>query len=585
MVKSIKSKIIVGVLCLILIIQIGSSWMHFSQVKSLLLLEFSIGTQNLLQPLLVELHEKVKPLLELEVEDISRDELIADFDSYVQIMQTDKFESILLVKKDLTAIGFVNPKGEMVVRSQKISAADEKGKEIVKHHNNNLGRVLKIADHLIPVVSQESSAVVEFNNEIFVVFPIEFDNRLMGRMILTMNNNRIVEAKKNNIITASLFILIYLLVSLPLVLFFTNRVISKPVNRIINLMKNLAVGKFDQHFTIKTRDEIGELGEAVNNLVDNLQTALNEIDDTMEGVEQGNLSQLISAELQGDLDKLKNRINQSISMLSETISTVLESSEAVETNSRELSDTADALSTGTSKQAASLEEISSSMAEIENHSRQNMQNSNEAKEISGETLDLVNKGSRQMEEMQASMNQINNTSMDVTKIIKVIDEIAFQTNLLALNAAVEAARAGKYGKGFAVVAEEVRNLASRSTEAAKNTTDLIESSLTDVGKGVENANKTAAILSEIITDVEKSNELAAKIAVASQEQSTGISEMNTGIQQINSIVQQNSAISQQTASASDILLNQSRHLKQEINKFQLLQKAYTPLALPGKSGQ
>ncbi len=132
MVKSIKSKIIVGVLCLILIIQIGSSWMHFSQVKSLLLLEFSIGTQNLLQPLLVELHEKVKPLLELEVEDISRDELIADFDSYVQIMQTDKFESILLVKKDLTAIGFVNPKGEMVVRSQKISAADEKGKEIVK---------------------------------------------------------------------------------------------------------------------------------------------------------------------------------------------------------------------------------------------------------------------------------------------------------------------------------------------------------------------------------------------------------------------------------------------------------------------
>ena len=189
--------------------------------------------------------------------------------------------------------------------------------------------------------------------------------------------------------------------------------------------------------------------------------------------------------------------------------------------------------------------------------------------MSTQTTKGVTDGNQQMQLMTKSMETISNTSSEVSKVIKVIDEIAFQTNLLALNAAVEAARAGKYGKGFAVVAEEVRNLASRSANAAKDTTQLIENSIKEVASGVENASKTAEVLGGIMGDIEKVNDFIGEIAAASQEQVSGVNEVNTSLTNVNNVIQQNSSISEESASASTELSAQATDLQKMVRIFKL----------------
>jgi len=192
-----------------------------------------------------------------------------------------------------------------------------------------------------------------------------------------------------------------------------------------------------------------------------------------------------------------------------------------------------------------------------------------------------------MDSMLKSMESINQSSSEVSKVIKAIDEIAFQTNLLALNAAVEAARAGKYGKGFAVVAEEVRNLASRSAKAARTTTDLIENSLQEVKRGVQNADATASLLNQITEGINRSNVLINEISDASVEQANNIGEINEGLANVNNVVQQNSSISEQSASASEELSAQAGRLQEMMNSFILPEHtvAYAGPLLEDGSGE
>jgi len=236
--------------------------------------------------------------------------------------------------------------------------------------------------------------------------------------------------------------------------------------------------------------------------------------------------------------------------------------------SRQISDGAQALAQGSTEQAASIQELSASITDIAEKTKANADMAGRATSLADTIMKNAEKGSHQMDEMTAAVKEINQASNSISKVIKVIDDIAFQTNILALNAAVEAARAGQHGKGFAVVAEEVRNLAAKSAEAAKDTGGLIANSMEKAELGARIADSTAASLTEIVAGINESSRIVGEIAKSSEEQSTGIAQINTGIDQVAHVVQQNSATAQESAASSTEMSGQSAMLEELIMQFQ-----------------
>ncbi len=267
-------------------------------------------------------------------------------------------------------------------------------------------------------------------------------------------------------------------------------------------------------------------------------------------------------------------------------SRIREGAQQVAAASGQLSASAGQLSQGSTEQAAAIEETSSTLEESATMMEQNLTNTKQAAQLSEHAKDAADKGNHEMQEMMSSIQEIKKSSDQIAKIIKVIDDIAFQTNILALNAAIEAARAGEAGMGFAVVAEEVRNLAGRSAQAAKDTTAIIESNIELSTKGVSIAGKVREALNEITIQSKKVNELMDEIAAASQEQSLGIEQVNKSIAQVTVVTQQNAANAEESASAAEELNAQSENMKQIVEELSMLvYGTVTAINQIGYSGQ
>jgi methyl-accepting chemotaxis protein len=255
--------------------------------------------------------------------------------------------------------------------------------------------------------------------------------------------------------------------------------------------------------------------------------------------------------------------------MQEAMSEISVAASQVASGAKNVSDASVALSQGAAEQASSVEELSASLEEISSQTASNADSAKQADELTQKACGQARQGDEDMQAMLAAMEAINVSSANISKIIKVIDEIAFQTNILALNAAVEAARAGQHGKGFAVVAEEVRNLAARSAKAAKETTDMIEDSIHKVDDGRAIASKTAEALQVISSHVTEVTQLVGGIAKASQEQKLSLEQINQGVSQVSQVVQGNSATSEETASASEELSAQANRLQETAGQFSL----------------
>lgn len=312
-----------------------------------------------------------------------------------------------------------------------------------------------------------------------------------------------------------------------------------------------------------------EIIKGMNYTMDAVVEPIQEASAVLRQTAEGNMTMVMEGDYKGEYSKFKESLNHAINSFNDVLNDINNAADQVASGSSQVSDGSQELSQGATEQASSIEELTASIEEIAAQTKQNAVNANQANELAINAKDNAIQGNGQMKQMLSSMAEINEASSNIFKIIKVIDEIAFQTNILALNAAVEAARAGQHGKGFAVVAEEVRNLAARSANAAKETTALIEGSIKKAEAGTKIANDTAKALNSIVEEVNKAATLVGEIAIASNEQATGVAQINKGIEQVSQVVQTNSATSEEAAAASEELSSQAELLKEMVGRFKL----------------
>ncbi|MBF0170969.1 MAG: bacteriohemerythrin [Nitrospinae bacterium] len=343
-----------------------------------------------------------------------------------------------------------------------------------------------------------------------------------------------------------------------------TRSITGPLNEVVDMLKEMGIGKLDRRMNMNTEDEVGQMARALDEFADNLQF---EVVGALQRLAEGDLT--FDAKQRGKDDVVIGALARVKTDLNGLISEINRAGDIIASRAKMVSDSAHNLSDGSASQASALEQITASTQHIAEQVNQNAKNAGDASSLAEQSRLVAVEGNSRMKEMVSAMSAINDSSQNISKIIKVIDEIAFQTNLLALNAAVEAARAGRHGKGFAVVAEEVRNLAGRSARAAQETAALIQGSVEKVQNGADIADRTASALEEIVQSFTKVSGLIGQIARANTDQATGISEIRKGLSEIDHITQQNASISEQSASASAALSGEATNLKEMLSRFAL----------------
>jgi methyl-accepting chemotaxis protein len=349
----------------------------------------------------------------------------------------------------------------------------------------------------------------------------------------------------------------------------TDRTLEVAIEKEIDSLVDAAIAGNLNH-RLDTAGKKGfflQLSNGINTLLNQLTSVFTDIDAVMSKMADGDLTHKIEQDYTGTFGDVKNNINKTISNVEQTVEQLRSVSDQVSTASEEISDGNNNLSGRTEQQAANLEETAASMEQLTSTVKNNSDNAQQANQVATSARGAAEKGGQIVNEAVLAMEQISDSSNRIAEIIGVIDEIAFQTNLLALNASVEAARAGEQGRGFAVVATEVRNLASRSAEAAKEIKELIKDSVDKVNAGSQLVNETGESLSEIVDGVKKVGDIIAEIAAASAEQTSGIEQVNMAVTNLDEMTQQNAALAEETSAASAAMSDNASDMQRAMAFF------------------
>ncbi|CAN8141443.1 methyl-accepting chemotaxis protein [uncultured Thiomicrorhabdus sp.] len=348
------------------------------------------------------------------------------------------------------------------------------------------------------------------------------------------------------------------------------------VREINDVMQDMRNGNFANRIAGNTSGELTILKDRINESMDVLEKALAEITKVVTGQASGDLTQRINGEYRGELEELKLAVNQSIERLASTVNQAIHTSGTVTNEAISLSTDASDLSSRVQQQAAALEETSATMEEMNSAVQNNTENAHQAAQVFEQVHGNATQAGQVMEKTIEAMGSIQDSSHEIAEIVTLIDSIAFQTNLLALNAAVEAARAGEHGRGFAVVAGEVRALAQKSADAAKDIKQLIDSSVARIDQGTKLASETGKVIHEITLSIDSANDMIHQINNASAEQAEGVNQVYQAISDIDAATQQNSALVDRTSAAARTMSEEAQNLQDNMSFFKTGAKVSTP---------
>jgi len=405
--------------------------------------------------------------------------------------------------------------------------------------------------------------------------PLFVGNEIIGILSTGVHIDGTIAAHSNMLRGIIIIAIIVGAIGIALVFLMSMSLVSRPLRKIAVFAEKIATGELgisaDSKATIdiNTYDEVGYLARDLEQVYARLKGYIGEIKERMQDLAEGDLTTKSTYDFSGDYTHIKLSINEISSNLGRTMSEINAVSTQVAEGSASIAAGSNMLAQGTADQASAIEELSASIAVVAEIINATADMADRSAELAKTMQTNAERGSAQMNEMVAAVDEISNASLNIRQVIKTIDDIAFQTNILALNASIEAARAGVHGKGFAVVAEEVRNLAVKSAGAAKDTEALISNSIEKAELGARIAEDTALSISEIISGINESSQIAGQIATSSGEQSFGIEQINKGIDQVSQVVMQNSITARDSADSSAKMSEQSSLLKKLIQRFKL----------------